>query len=179
MKPNEEATGVYFLPADYLGFWKRLLIDTVDLFVIVLLWLIVMVGIAVGSADGQLRDRESGWLLLLGIGFVYLVVVKWLGWRTLGYLLCGARIVEFTGQPPGLFSLTLRFLFFAIGPINYLVDLIWVGGDRQGQALRDKLAHTYVVRAQAAPAGQGRFRYVTCDLMGCNVILKEVSSGPI
>jgi hypothetical protein len=47
-------------------------------------------------------------------------------------------------------------MFGVLGPLNWLIDLIWLSSDANRQALRDKSANTYVVKAKAQAAGQGR-----------------------
>ena len=58
--------------------------------------------------------------------------------------------------------------------VTWLPDLIWIFGDANRQPLRDKLANTYVVKANAQAAGQGRiiFRYYSICLSNC--LFREV-----
>jgi hypothetical protein len=55
-------------------------------------------------------------------------------------------------------------MFLFLGPFNYVADLIWLSGDPQRQALRDKFTQTYVVRKKAVRefrcAGADRFSTV-------------------
>jgi uncharacterized RDD family membrane protein YckC len=174
-----DAEGVCFRQQDYVGFWKRLLIDAIDLLVIFLLWLAILLVFSLTLTVSPESMRGFSRPLLLGIGFLYLVLAKWSRWGTLGYRIGRARIVNFRGEHPGLGSLTIRFVFFVLGPLLYLSDLIWVGGDPQRQALRDKFAHTYVVHAQAVSIGRGRIICVYYYLLGWTMLFQEVSSESV
>jgi len=142
------ATGVYFRRDDYAGFWRRVLIDSVDL---------VVIGIVC------ITSSVVGWMvfpsaaLILAIWgtemFSYFVLLKRSTIRTVGYRLGGVRIVGQDGERPGISSLTLRLSFGVLSPFNWLMDLIWLSADPHRQALRDKLAGTYVVKTDALPCG--------------------------
>jgi uncharacterized RDD family membrane protein YckC len=110
----------------------------------------------------------------LGTSFLYLVLWKRMG-RTPGYILCGAQLVNVFGAKPSIWSLTLRATFLCLGPGNTLLDLIWLSSDPHRQAIRDKVAYTYVVRNGSRPAGQGHIRYVRLDLLGYQLLLPEVT----
>jgi hypothetical protein len=60
------------------------------------------------------------------------------------------------------------------GPINLLVDIIWLGGDPNRQSIRDKFAGTYVVRRKAQPAGFAPIRYKTYFMFNYNLVFAEV-----
>ena len=49
--------------------------------------------------------------------------------------------------------MTFRLLLWLFGPINLLIDLLWIGADTENQSLRDCLAGTYVIRHDATPIG--------------------------
>ena len=83
------------------------------------------------------------------------------------------RIVGQDGGKPGISSLTLRLLFGVLGPLNWL-DLVWLSGDTHRQALRDKLAGTYVVRKDARPAGTGKIVYRHYEILFYNFLFREV-----
>ena len=61
-----------------------------------------------------------------------------------------------------------------LGPANFLVDLLWISSDPSKQALRDKIAHTYVIRKNAVPAGTGQVVYRTYMLFGWTLLSAEV-----
>jgi len=170
----EAPIGVYFTREDYAGVWRRLLIDAVDFPLVVALSAVLLAGFA---AVG-LRPGDSPRLLLLvlaSVWFGYFVLLKGSHYRTLGYVVARARIVNLKGDRPGFGSLTLRLIFVIGGPFNALFDVFWLTGDVDRQALRDKFASTYVVRKDALPAGSGPIRFRTCTFWGMTFLFKEVT----
>ena len=61
-----------------------------------------------------------------------------------------------------------------LGPLNWLMDLLWLSGDTHRQALRDKFTGTYVVKRLAEPAGNGKVVYRSYDIVGLNFVFREV-----
>ena len=78
---------------------------------------------------------------------------------------------------PSVASLTLRLTFAVFGPFNILLDLLWIPGDPHRQALRDKFAHTYVVRSHAEPAGSAPIKFRPCFILGWSFLFQEVDSA--
>jgi uncharacterized RDD family membrane protein YckC len=121
-------------------------------------------------------DVPGFYLALLGVvWFGYFVLLKGSPYRTLGYVVAGARIVNLKGERPGLGSLAFRLMFVIVGPMNALLDVLWLTGDVDRQALRDKFASTYVVRKDALPAGTGPVRFGTYTFWGMTFPFREVS----
>jgi uncharacterized RDD family membrane protein YckC len=171
---SDPPTGVYFTRGDYAGFWRRLLIDAVDFPVVVLLSALAFVAVAaVGLRPGDVPGL--GLLLLSVVWFGYFVILKGSRYRTLGYVIAKARIVNLRGHRPGLGSLTLRLVFVIGGPMNGIFDLFWMAGDPDSQALRDKFASTYVVLQHAVPAGTGAIRFRTYTFWGMTFLFREVT----
>jgi uncharacterized RDD family membrane protein YckC len=169
--------GVYYSRDNYAGFWRRLAVDLIDFIFL----FVVVVTIAIGAAiilpgGGQTMANVIFWSSI-ALGFVYLVLFKRSPLRTLGYLLGGVRIVNLQGGRPSLWELTLRALFVFIGPLNMLLDLVWITGDEHRQALRDKWAHTYVIRNRAVPAGQGTVMWIRYTILGANFLFQEVRAA--
>lgn len=164
--------GVYYRRADHPGFFCRLLVDLIDLTVVMLLMLLIMFLIALLCPS----DWYTGLAMLFtaALWFIYFVLLKRSRIRTLGYVLFGTRIVSLHGQPPSLFAMSIRLLFAGLGPFNSLLDLIWIAGDEQRQALRDKFAGTYVIRRYATPCGQGPIVYNRYMLLGYNFLFRDV-----
>jgi uncharacterized RDD family membrane protein YckC len=165
---------VYFRREDYAGLWRRLLIDLVDLPVVLALSAAVLqapaaLGLEAGRAPGLL------FALLASAWVGYFVILKGSPYRTLGYVVARARIVNLEGRRPGYGTLALRLAFVIGGPMNGLFDLIWLTGDHDRQALRDKFASTYVVRKDALPTGTGPIRYRTYTFSGMTFLFREVA----
>ena len=147
------------------------LIDfTLLLTVVVAITLLVVFILPIGEQASRSVLFWSG----IALGFVYLVLLKHSRFRTLGYLIGGIRIVSLQGQRPSIWSLTIRALFVFLGPLNMLIDILWVTNDERRQALRDKLAHTYVILDRAIPVGQGAIVYASYTIFGANFLFAEV-----
>lgn len=167
------ATGVFYDQGDYAGVWRRLGIDAIDTTAVVLLtfaigWVLVFLWPHEGSLGLVLLAST------VALWFSYFVLLKRSRFRTIGYVIGGTRIVNLKGETPSIGSLCMRLLFAVAGPFNFLVDLLWISSDPSRQALRDKFAHTYVVRKTAVPAGNGRIVYRTYTLLGAALLFGEV-----
>jgi hypothetical protein len=68
-----------------------------------------------------------------------------------------------------------RLAFAFLGPLNWLVDLTWLSNDDHRQALRDKYAHTYVIKVSAEPAGTGKVIFRYYEILGYNFLFREVA----
>jgi len=167
---------VWFFPSDYVGFWRRLAVELVDGVVIVVVLLVVTATVVLLDPAEELNDATlavlvSGWAVSI---YGYLVVLKRSRFTTAGYRLARVRIVDAYGRPPRFGALTLRLSFGLLGPFNVVLDMLWIPFDRHKQALRDKLAHTYVVKANAEPAGPARVVLRTYDIMGMSFVFQDV-----
>jgi len=167
---------VWFFPSDYVGFWRRLAVELVDGVVIVVVLLVVTATVVLLDPAEELNDATlavlvSGWAVFI---YGYFVVLKRSRVNTVGYRLARVRIVDAYGRPPGLGALTLRLPFGLLGPFNVILDMLWIPSDRHKQALRDKLAHTYVVKANAEPAGPARVVFRTYYIMGMSFVFQDV-----
>lgn len=164
---------VCFSGEDYAGFWRRVAVELVDLFTAGII-LIAVTTIIVLAAPA---NAQSGGVFLVCWAasiYWYFVIVKHSRFNTLGYRLARVRIVDVYGRPPSLSALSLRLLFAVVGPFNIALDIFWIPSDRCKQSLRDKLAHTYVVKANAQPAGPARIVYRQYYLMTMSFTFQEV-----
>jgi hypothetical protein len=160
---------VYYRAEDHLGVARRLVIDLVDTVVALAMWLAVSLLLSFAPRVLPLAS------LLVWIPWIlYFVILKGSRFRTLGYVLAGARIVNFRGERPSRLALLGRLAFVLLGPVNFVIDLCWISSDPSHQALRDKFAHTYVVRNGAVPAGAGRIVYPTYMTFGWTLMFAEV-----
>jgi uncharacterized RDD family membrane protein YckC len=167
---------VWYFPSDYAGFWRRLAIELADAVAIVVLLLgitaaVILLHPAERPDDRILSMLWGGWLACI---YGYFVILKRSRFSTVGYRLARVRIVDPYGRPPGLGALALRLSFGLVGPINILLDMLWIPADRHKQSLRDKLAHTYVVKAGAEPAGTARVVLRTYYIMGMSFVFRDV-----
>ncbi len=168
-QPPEAREYVYYRRADYAGFWRRLASEAIDLTLILALF----GGVFALSYAGL--PLPSWWpLICLALVYLYLTVAKRSRFRTVGYIATGIRIVNLKGTPPSLFMISLRLFWWVLGPLNSLIDLIYMTGDLDRQAIRDKMMQTYVIKRGAEPLGRGHRRSIYMDFMGLNLIVWEV-----
>jgi uncharacterized RDD family membrane protein YckC len=167
---------VFFRREDCAGFWHRVLVDVIDVITAVIAFLIIVTAASTLSPAASRHGPEVAAIALAAVWFFYFVLLKYLDSRTLGHALCGLRMVNLEGRRPSFWSVVLRATFAAAGPINWWIDLAWLGGDPQRQALRDKFAHTYVVKRRAQPLGEARVAYVQYDVLCVNLVVPEVAA---
>ena len=170
---SEIKPAVYYAKSDQIGLIRRMLIDIVDGTVLLLVWLLFLPVILMFNVAPE-RFAFALMMTIIVTGFAYLVVLKRVA-RTLGYVVGNAQVVNLFGQKPSIVSLMIRALFVSIGPLNSLMDLIWLSSDPHRQAIRDKISRSYVIRRGSQPAGQGHIRYVRLDLLGYQLLLPEVT----
>ena len=157
---------------DYVGVFKRIVIDFIDVTVAILLSVFVTWLLVEGSPSDVSPAVVTG--VWGAVWIAYFVFLKGSRWRTIGYLVAGAKIVNYSGRRPSRFALMVRLLFVVMGPMNFVVDLLWIPSDTRRQALRDKFAHTFVVRQRALPAEIGRLVYRTYTVFGATFLFAEV-----
>jgi uncharacterized RDD family membrane protein YckC len=177
MDVSRDEEGVYFDLENYVGVWRRVLIDISDVIVAVVLCCLVFFPVLFFLPEDERLWTQAFFLVCAAVWFAYFVILKRSRFRTVGYIVGGARIVNLQGNQPSVVSLIIRLLFALIGPFNFVIDLFWVGGDPYRQALRDKLAHTYVIRKGAQPAGPGRIVYANYTIFGFNFLFQEVRTA--
>jgi len=158
---------VYYDIHDCAGFWTRAASLVVDLVAIALitiffLWVLSTVGLVSMDVDPTPRTLA----LLCVPAYVYLTVLKRSSVRTPGYWLTGLRIVDLKGRPPSMFTMSLRLAWWLLGPINPILDFLYLSEDEQRQTIRDKLMGTLVVKVAAHPAGHGAKTYDRAGFMG-------------
>ena len=169
--------GVLFRRDDCASVWRRVvawILDGVILIVAVTLaeyvWWFVLAGLEITTLF-SIGSSALLWTLYLG-------PLKRSAWRTVGYRVAGLRIVSLSGNPPGLWALFLRSTMAALWTLScstlLFVDLFWIGQDDQRQTLRDKIAGTVVVRADAAPIATGVQAMRIYSFAGWTLYLREV-----
>ena len=171
--PSGVSEGVYYSRTDYAGVGRRLVILSVDSAVLLVLLMAVLASYIVLTPDSESAFHLHS-LAYLSMSFLYLAVVSRSRLGTVGYMLTGVRVVSLGGDVPSLGAMAYRSLFAVLGPLNALIDIMWVGGDPNRQSLRDKLAGTYIVRRSAQPAGRGRLRHVSISFLGYTFMVNEV-----
>ena len=166
--------GVYYAVEDYASLSRRLVIMVVDATVLFVVLVCTLVSY-LATAEGSRVAFRAYALAYVFLCFLYLAVLARSRVGTLGYALASVRVVNLVGERPSLAAMAYRALFGAMGPFNAVLDVLWLGGDTHRQALRDKLAGTYVVRRGAQPAGRGRQNRVVVSVFGYTFMVREVN----
>ncbi len=169
---------MYFLGDDYAPFWRRVLVDVIDLLVFAFLCTVLMFPLGMILPPGRAMLNLI-LLTFVAIAASYFVLLKRSTLRTLGYRLCRVRVVGLDGQAASYWSLVFRMMFGIFGPVFWLFDLTWLTTDSNRQTLHDKFANTYVVKANAQAAGQGRIVFRAYDILCYNLLFREVDPGTI
>jgi uncharacterized RDD family membrane protein YckC len=141
--------------------------------VVVVVGLIALLLVGEASADSVFL----GFMTWLALSLLYLVVCKRTRVRTLGYRLARVRLIDIRGGSPRSLRVTFRLLLALMGGYTSslgLVDFLWITGDDHKQALRDKLAQTYVIKVGAQPAGRGPIVYDVYHVLAWTLYLPEV-----
>ena len=167
--------GVLYDRNDHLGFWKRTILTVIDLAVFVLLCIVAGVIVEVVLGKDQEAVDYTYLVVVAVLGYLYFVVLKRSTFRTVGYRIFGVCIVDLHGERPGVFKMISRLSFIAFGPLNGVIDLLWIPSDDARQAIRDKWSGTYVVRVGAEPIDRGPIVARRYGIMGFNIVFAEVA----
>ncbi|MFK7822071.1 MAG: RDD family protein [Planctomycetaceae bacterium] len=174
-KQTTHEPGVLFDSAAYAGLGRRAVGMAIDLLVIWLAWILIAITWYWVIRRGEEPVAEAT-LTWLGFSYIYLAILKATPIRTVGYWLTGVKIVNFRGQRPSFFRTTLRFLLWIVGPINLVLDWLWIGSDHHKQSLRDKFAGTYVIRTNATPIGSSPRKTAYYSLAGLTLMFVEIQT---
>jgi uncharacterized RDD family membrane protein YckC len=165
--------GVYFLHEDYASFWLRVLIDVRDALAVGAAWSVVVIVLFTTFPFNRMTLNLTLAILAV-VAFYYLIVLKRSKIGTVGYRIGGVRIVGLDGQTASLSALTSRMLLVPLGPLIWFLDLAWLSGDKHRQTLRDKLARTYVVKANAVPVGTGKIIVRYYEILFFHLLFQEI-----
>jgi uncharacterized RDD family membrane protein YckC len=161
--------GVYYAENDVAGLVARLVALGVDVLLVALGWGVLSLAASLLELP-QSAANVPAFVLAWG----YLAWLKRSPMGTLGYRLCRLEVVDLSGERVSLATSTTRFLFLFWGPLNFLIDLIWLSHDANRQSLRDKIAGTYVVRRGSGPVGSGPISYPTYFVATLSFVVPEV-----
>jgi len=169
------ADSALFAERDYVGMFRRFVIVVVDGLVVALAWpLVVSLWYdAISPATEPYRESLLTWT---GFIFVYLVILKPSRVRSAGLWVTGTRIVDHRGNQPSIVRMSFRLLLWLLGPVNPTIDLLWLGGDRHRQTLRDKFAGTYVVNVNAEPIARSHRKGAWYNFLGATFFFWEIQS---
>jgi len=145
------------------GLFRRMTAGTIDLFLLVSLFILLqaLTSVIVGKGlprlaqlgPGGLVDAllagstlaATGLLLFALLAGGYLVLLHTGPGQTIGKRLLGIRVIDGYGQPLGLARSSLRLLAMIPSAGLAGLGLLWIGFDRERRAVHDRLADTHVV----------------------------------
>ncbi|MCC9607319.1 RDD family protein [Blastopirellula sp. JC732] len=181
MLDNSLGEADYYDERDYIGILRRLVIYAIDIFVLLMLGVAVGIPITI-TAVLEILPLDPGitfWLVYLLAIWTYLAPIKRTRFGTLGYLICGVRIVSATGAPPSLLVMTTRMVLWIANPFNTITDLCWIGLDSERQILRDCYLGNYLVNRNAQPIGSGPVHLTRYFAMGFAMAYPRVCRGKL
>jgi uncharacterized RDD family membrane protein YckC len=127
----------------------RLQAAAFDLGLLVALWAVV-VYFASRVAHVSIEGLWAAWPFLVGylafLGLVYAVYFTGTCGRTVGKIVCGLRVVDVYGQPPGYPKALLRALLGTAGMALGMVGMLPIFFDPARRSLHDRLVRTRVVK---------------------------------
>ena len=111
------------------------------------------------------------------ISFIYLTKIKTTKTGTLGQILTKSRIETIYGTKPGLVRMTARLLFWVVGPLNFVIDILFIAMIKEKRAVRDCICNTIVVKKSAVPIETEVPIYVTrVFALGLNLMYESCNS---
>lgn len=173
-----KTSGVKYKDSDYAGLLVRLVILSIDLTVVSVFFISCI------YLDSFLMDQYENYThfyfayVSLVVSFIYLTKIKTTKIGTLGQVMTGTRIETIYGTKPGLIRMTARLLFWLVGPLNFVIDLMFLAMIKEKRAVRDCICNTIVVKKSAAPIETGVPIRVTRVLaLGLNLMYESCNSN--
>ncbi len=170
--------GVFYDKGGYAGFIRRVIASAIDLLVMLLISLVILFTLNCFIYDEAVYITFN-FLLITLISVWYLALLKRSGFRTIGYILAGVKIVDLKGGKPSIVKMILRVFLSVIGPFEFIPDIFWIMSESTRQTLRDKFIGTYVVRKDAVPVGRAEFQDVTLGVMAWTLVYREIKGNRI
>ena len=169
-----EGKGVVFQPGDHAGVVRRLIASAIDGLVLFVGWVVlVSLWISMAGVPGITPwTLGPAWMLT---AFAYVVLLKRSRLRTLGYRLAGLRVVDLRGGCPGLLPMTIRGGLYLLGVAPLDVLSLFLGG-RPRRKLTDRVAGTWVVRAEARPVGHSNLVTAYVGIFGHFWVIPSASA---
>ena len=110
--------GVIYSASDRIGIGGRFLIIVIDSSIV------LIAGIACLELSRHF-DPGNAFLAWLIFTISYLIVLKATPLRTIGYRVCGAKLVDMQGATPNVLRIICRLLLTQIGICNPILDPFW------------------------------------------------------
>ena len=165
--------GVYYAVGDYPGYTRRIFAIMIDFVVLVVLFNGLVLGLASGGGERLMV------LAVTILPWAYLAILKASPVRTVGFRMMRLKIVNLKGERPSILWMTCRVSFWLVTPIQFFLDLLWISMDTDRQSLRDCLAGTSVVDANAEPIGKGAVYFSRYFAVGLAITFPRVQRDDI
>lgn len=136
---------------DYARRWARFFAAVIDLFVLVVLWVILSaVGIVDAIPDGRAVEGSAvGNIVQAVVVFGYYVALTSAFGATLGKMALGMRVTDADGNRPGFGAVVMREVVGKIvSALVILIGFFWILVDDRRQGWHDKIGGTFVVKAK-------------------------------
>jgi uncharacterized RDD family membrane protein YckC len=140
------------VPGELATYGQRILAFLIDVGVLIVIGIICgILGYILGKIAGPLALIATLLNLVASIGyFVYLWgmdnPITGRG-QTVGKKLMGIKVIKADGQDMGPVDAILRFVGYIVSEITFGIGYIWIFIDADNQGFHDKIAKTYVIKA--------------------------------
>lgn len=176
--PEPLGYGVIYRDEDYAGFLRRTAILLIDLAIVIPL---LGAGIWV---DTSLYDNTDFWdeyyalYVSLFVAYLYLTTLKASKYGSLGQRITDTKIETIYGSRPSQLRMSMRLLYWILGPINFLTDLVFMLAVKERRSIRDCFCNTIVVRRNAEPIDTHAPVHVArIYALGLNLMYETCNSG--
>lgn len=137
------------------GFGRRLLAFVIDNIIVYLAYGIFATCPSLLVPDPYSSDEEAMFsMLLCGAHLLFLLLYFWYyvflqarSGQTLGKKIMGIKVISADGSPPSRGRCFLRLIGYGINSLTFYIGFLMPLWDQNKQALHDKMASTYVIRA--------------------------------
>jgi len=181
-----DAEHVKYKRQDYCGFWRRFAANFLDGTILGIAYkLVKTVLLAIASLSGTAYPGFSKWMLCTIIFWTYMIWFKGFKGATPGYNVFGIRIISINGTQVSIKQIIVRVIssFFSAIPLG--LGYIWIAVDANRQAWHDKIAGTYVIKANAISVqkirplhpGQVRMKLLTSLIVICLLLFLGLIVG--
>ena len=181
-----DAEHVIFNRQDYCGFWRRFAANFLDGTILGIAYKLVnTVLLAIASLTGTAYLGFSNWMLCTIIFWTYMIWFKGFKGATPGYNVFGIRIISIHGTQVSIKQIIVRVIssFFSAIPLG--LGYIWIAVDANRQAWHDKIAGTYVIKADAKSVqtillphpGLVRIKMLTSLIVICLLLFLSLIGG--
>ena len=169
--------GVVYKDEDYAGFIRRIFIMVLDLAIALL-----VIGIGFWLDDllhesSEYYDSSYCFYASLFVVYLYLTLLKSSRFGSIGQRLTNTKIETIYGKRPKQGRMTLRLLYWVLGPFNFLTDLVFMLAIKERRSIRDCFCNTIVVSRDAeAVDSHAPVRVTRIYALGLNLMYESCNS---